>query len=221
MKLFRKIHLWLSVPFGIFITLICFSGAMLVFEPEITDFFKNYLYTDSYVNSVGITVKNERLPFFITMIKLHRWLLADSTGKMIVGISTIVFIFALVTGIILWWPRAQKNLVRSLSVNLKSGWYIFWKSLHVAGGMYVVIFLLAIAFTGLTWSFEWYRTAFYSIANCLDSVSYGELRRIIYAVHTGSWGGFTTRVLWFAVALTGATLPLTGYYIWFKRMKRG
>ena len=36
MKLFRKLHLWLSVPFGIFITLICFSGGMLIFEQEIT-----------------------------------------------------------------------------------------------------------------------------------------------------------------------------------------
>lgn len=33
---FRKIHLWLSVPFGIIITLVCFSGAMLVFEKELT-----------------------------------------------------------------------------------------------------------------------------------------------------------------------------------------
>ena len=31
-KVFRKIHLWLSVPFGLLITLICFSGAMLVFD---------------------------------------------------------------------------------------------------------------------------------------------------------------------------------------------
>ena len=28
-KIFSKIHLWLSVPFGLLITLICFSGAML------------------------------------------------------------------------------------------------------------------------------------------------------------------------------------------------
>ena len=44
MKLFRKIHLWLSVPFGIIITLICFSGAMLVFEPEITRSLKSEAY---------------------------------------------------------------------------------------------------------------------------------------------------------------------------------
>ena len=30
-KIFRQIHLWLSVPFGLIISLICFSGA---FHPE-------------------------------------------------------------------------------------------------------------------------------------------------------------------------------------------
>ena len=44
MKIFRKIHLWLSVPFGIIITLICFSGAMLIFEPEITRSIKSDVY---------------------------------------------------------------------------------------------------------------------------------------------------------------------------------
>ena len=36
-KIFRNIHLWLSVPFGILITLICFSGAALVFEKEVME----------------------------------------------------------------------------------------------------------------------------------------------------------------------------------------
>ena len=48
MKIFRKIHLWLSVPFGIIITLVCFSGAMLIFEPEITRSIKSDVY---YVGS--------------------------------------------------------------------------------------------------------------------------------------------------------------------------
>ena len=43
-KVFRKIHLWLSVPAGIFITLICFSGAMMVFEKEITEWCRHDLY---------------------------------------------------------------------------------------------------------------------------------------------------------------------------------
>ena len=37
------------------------------------------------------------------------------------------------------------------------------QDLHVAGGMYALFFLLAMALTGLTWSFGWYRTGFYKV----------------------------------------------------------
>lgn len=43
-KIFHDIHLWLSVPFGIIIALICFSGAMLVFEQEITQKIQKEIY---------------------------------------------------------------------------------------------------------------------------------------------------------------------------------
>ena len=175
MKFFRKIHLWLSVPFGIIITLICFSGAMLIFEPEITRSVNSHVYyvaevkeqplpmedlmesvkstlPDS-VSITGVTVfkdksrtyqvnlskprrasmfidqysgeitgKYERLGFFSTMFKLHRWLLDSANphgeglkvGKLLVGISTLIFVIALITGVIIWWPRARKNFKRSL-----------------------------------------------------------------------------------------------------------
>ena len=35
-KLFRNIHLWLSLPLGLIISVICLSGASLVFERDIT-----------------------------------------------------------------------------------------------------------------------------------------------------------------------------------------
>ena len=47
--------------------------------------------------------------------------------------------------------------------HLGKGWRRFWYDLHVAGGMYTLIFLLAMALTGLTWSFSWYRTGFYKV----------------------------------------------------------
>ena len=43
-KIFRNIHLWLSIPFGILITLICFSGAALVFEKEVMELCHRDLY---------------------------------------------------------------------------------------------------------------------------------------------------------------------------------
>lgn len=276
MKTFRKIHLWLSVPFGLIVSLICFSGAMLVFEPEITRAVKSDVY---FVNSSegtplsvdelkekvsatlpdsvsvtgvtsfsdkdrawqvnlskprkasvfvdpytgDITGKYERLGFFAVMFRLHRWLLDSANphgdglnvGKTLTGVSTIVFVLALVTGTVLWWPRARRNFRRSMSITFKHRWNGLWRGLHVAGGMYAVIFLLAMALTGLTWSFPWYRDAFYAVCGNADN-----LRGVIYSVHTGSWGGLPTRILWFLGALLGATLPLTGYYIWFRRLRK-
>ena len=373
-KAFRKIHLWLSVPFGILITLICFSGAMLVFEKEVTQWVRPQVFNvdpqgrqplsmDEVVSRVsatlpadvrvmGVTVfddpqkawqltlskpsrasvyanpytgevtgRSERLPFFYTMFRLHRWLLDSRPsgdgvfwGKMVVGVSTLMFVVVLVSGIVIWWPRTKRALKNGLSIAVRKGWRRFWYDLHVAGGMYGLLLLLVMALTGLTWSFDWYRTGFYhafgvevkpsmghsnaalnarqhdggkkhrgakdedgrtderlthwqvvydrlrqenpgasqiSIADGAASVTvnhFGNVRGVdrykfnprtgevtestlykdldnsakirgwIYSVHAGSWGGWLTRVLWFLAALLGASLPLTGYYLWLKRL---
>lgn len=41
-----------------------------------------------------------------------------------------------------------------------------------------------------------------------------------YAFHTGSWGGMTTKVLYFLAAFIGGILPLSGYYLWLKKKRR-
>ena len=43
-RFFRHLHLWLSVPFGLAISLICFTGAILVFERPITEGLAPHLY---------------------------------------------------------------------------------------------------------------------------------------------------------------------------------
>lgn len=399
-KIFRNIHLWLSIPFGILITLICFSGAALVFEKEVMElchrdlyFVKKVeaaplpmeqlmtkvaatlpdsvsvtgvnvssdperayqvtlskprrasMYVDQYTGEV--TGKYERAPFFNFMFRMHRWLLDSMKqdggifwGKMIVGTSTLMFVFVLISGVFVWWPRTRKALKNSLKIVANKGWRRFWYDLHVAGGMYTLVFLLAMALTGLTWSFQWYRTGFYktfgvevqpsmghgnavanatakggksggkpegregrgersgnrgersegeggrsegrgthrrspyahweqvyeqlaqanpgykqiSVSDGSASVAFnrfgnqratdrykfnprngeitettlykdlensGKIRGWIYSVHVGSWGGMLTRILTFIAALIGASLPLTGYYLWIrKKIKR-
>lgn len=102
------------------------------------------------------------------MFRMHRWLLDSMKqdggiflGKMIVGTSTLMFVFVLISGVVVWWPRTRKALKNSLKIVANKGWRRFWYDLHVAGGMYALVFLLAMALTGLTWSFQWYRTGFY------------------------------------------------------------
>jgi uncharacterized iron-regulated membrane protein len=50
-----------------------------------------------------------------------------------------------------------------LKIVMSKGKNRFWYDLHVAGGFYVALLLLAMALTGLTWSYEWYRDGFYSM----------------------------------------------------------
>ena len=48
--------MWLSVPFGIIITLICFSGAMLVFENEVNELMWPELYFVKQVEAAPLPV---------------------------------------------------------------------------------------------------------------------------------------------------------------------
>jgi uncharacterized iron-regulated membrane protein len=222
-KLFKKLHLWLSVPFGLIISAICFSGAALVFETEVMEF----CYPDRYfvsevkekplpveelltavaktlpdsVTITGVTIpadperayqamlsrphraavyvdqytgevkeRHQRAAFFTFMFSMHRWLLDSMKpdggifwGKLIVGAGTLLFVIILITGIVIWAPKTLKGLKNRLSITVRKGWRRFWYDLHVAGGMYALIFLLLMALTGLTWSFSWYRTGFYHV----------------------------------------------------------
>ena len=127
------------------------------------------MYVDQYTGEVK--GKSERSGFFMFMFRMHRWLLDSMNsgnegifwGKVIVGVSTLLLVFVLISGIVIWWPRTRKALKNSLKITETKGWKRFWYDLHVAGGMYALIFLLAVALTGLTWSFSWYRTAFYKV----------------------------------------------------------
>lgn len=82
---------------------------------------------------------------------------------MIVGISTLLMVVILVSGLVIWWPRTRKALNNRLKVSFRKGWRRFWYDSHVALGFYSTLFLLVMALTGLTWSFGWYRSFAYGL----------------------------------------------------------
>ena len=392
-KFLSKLHLWVSVPFGLVITITCFTGAMLVFESEITALCSGGAssvepkgspmpvwqiiervepYLDSGVEVTGVVIpfaaddaykvnlskprraalyvnqytgevqgEYRRPPFFDVMRRLHRWLMDSNPGngaifwgKVIVGASTLAFVVIILTGVVIWWPRNRKMLRNRLKIVVSKGKNRFWYDLHVAGGFYALLFLLAMALTGLTWSYGWYNKAFYSMfsnvkartdvvqpvgeqyevgaatplsssvgGGAVDAVSSataqvdavsgatghaarenspyygwqaavdnvlgndsfntitvsagsisvalgglgnqrafdrykfdeatGEILSADYyrsssqrskavgwvrTLHVGTWGGLFSKLLYFFAALLGASLPLTGYYLWIKRL---
>ncbi len=107
-----------------------------------------------------ISLYTHRNSFFFTMFSLHRWLLAGDVGKLIVGISTSIFLFIILTGLILWWPRTKAKLKQHLTLKW-AGWKRINHDLHIVIGFYTSIFLFAFAFTGLAWSFEWFNNGIY------------------------------------------------------------
>ena len=96
--------------------------------------------------------------FFGTVMKIHRWLLlGDKTGRIIVGIATIIMFFMVMTGLILWFPARLKNLKQGLKIKASASWKRVNHDLHNTLGFYSFTLLLIMALTGLCWSFEWYR----------------------------------------------------------------
>ncbi|MDR1880076.1 MAG: PepSY domain-containing protein [Tannerellaceae bacterium] len=360
----RRIHAWLSIPSGLIITLICFSGAAIVFEEEIMQWcFPSRYYVEVAEGSPLpldrlMEAVNEQLPdtlqvasvylpadpeknyrmsfagqgrmwsmfvdpysgkikeiyhaegnFFTFMRRLHRWLLTGfrpgggfPVGKIVVGVATLLLVFILAAGMILWIIKWRKSGRRyGWRIKWQSGWKRLLYDLHIVGGMYVSLVLLVLALTGLTWSFDWYRTGFYKLfgaelsgkpggqhgerggkgdreqadfalwqqvagqlaaqhpghkalliqngkasvypqatGNVRASDNYtfdpqtgvitgenryanldkaGKLRGWIYSVHTGSWGGWLTRIITCIASLWGASLPLTGYYLWWRKSR--
>jgi uncharacterized iron-regulated membrane protein len=63
-------------------------------------------------------------------------LLAEDIGKLIVGISTSIFLFILLTGIVLWWPKNIKKLKQRVKLKLSAGWKRINHDLHISIGFF-------------------------------------------------------------------------------------
>ena len=125
---------------------------------------KNQAFINPYTAEV-IELYKYQDSFFYTIFAIHRWLLGGDIGKLIVGISTLLFVFILTTGLILWWPKSSKILLQRLKIKSDAGGKRFTHDLHIVLGFYSAIFLFVFAFTGLAWSFEWFNKGIYKITN--------------------------------------------------------
>ncbi|GGG55279.1 PepSY-associated TM helix domain-containing protein [Hymenobacter glacieicola] len=121
-----------------------------------------------FVNPYTATVTGElnyRETFFFTMMALHRGMVGGAIGKLIVGVSTVMFLFIIGTGIVLWWPATRKAVKQRLQVKWTGGWKRLNHDLHIVLGFYSALFLFVFAFTGLAWSFEWFNKGIYAVTN--------------------------------------------------------
>ena len=124
-----------------------------------------------YINPYsGEVIKNEntKYEFFSIVLRLHRnLLLRRSIGSIIIGVSVIIFVIMLISGIILWWPKNKAALKQRIAFKWKKT--TKWKrknyDFHNVLGFYSSLILLVIALTGLVWSFDWFENSVKWVAN--------------------------------------------------------
>lgn len=108
---------------------------------------------------------NRRQSFLFSVEMLHRFLLAgkDSAGDWIVGISTLLFLFILITGVVLWWPKTKNIMRQRLKIKWDGSTKRLVHDLHIVTGFYTSVFLIVIVLTGLIMSFKWANQALFAI----------------------------------------------------------
>ena len=253
--------------------------------------------------------------FFRFILNGHRFLwLPFAIGRPIVNYGTLVFVVLLITGLIWWYPKKWNKSTADKSFKIK--WGASFKrvnlDLHNVLGFYSLLFLAAIALTGMVYGIQWYSNGLYWVTSGgenlgefrrlksdslqvgklytpvqamdaawakvlaknpkstgfyyafpdtkraaatiditvypssgqfynskgytfdqhtlkelkrhdpysvdYDEASFGEkLRKMNYDIHVGSILGFPGKVLAFLASLIGASLPITGFLIWYGR----
>ncbi|WP_276089089.1 PepSY-associated TM helix domain-containing protein [Pedobacter sp. JY14-1] len=252
--------------------------------------------------------------FFRFILNGHRFLwMPYEIGRPIVNYGTLVFVILLITGLVWWYPKKWNKSTREKSFKIK--WGASFKrvnlDLHNVLGFYALLFLAAIALTGMVYGIKWYsdglywvttgeklqefrrmesdslqKGRFYTPVEAIDGAwakviskhqkstgfyysfpdtarsgatidiyvyptagqfynsqsytfdqhtlkelkrsdpyavafnqaSFGQkLRKMNYEIHVGSILGFPGKVLAFLASLIGASLPITGFLIWYGR----
>lgn len=274
---------------------------------QIANSFRESVFVNQYTGEI-VGIYKTQGSFFYTVMQMHRWLMDGSrtAGKYAVGIATLLLVFILISGIIIWFPRNKKNLKKYFTIKKKNGKKRFLFDLHRVLGIYASLIIIVCCLTGLMWSFEWYRNSVLKLFgaevtntnganghgnkhgakkggedhinftnwelvlnNLKDKNENFDYIRIsdktanvhsknaptsrasdsfvfdsnsgnivkthlyidqekrtkvwgwVYDLHVGKYWGMFSKILTFIAALIGASLPITGYYLFFaKRRKR-
>ncbi|SIO16269.1 PepSY-associated TM helix domain-containing protein [Algoriphagus halophilus] len=123
-------------------------------------------YKIAYINPYSgevLKLKDEYADFFRVVLDGHFYLwLPPEIGQPVVASFTLIFLFMVISGLILWWPKKKSNLKQSLKIKWSGRWRRKNYDLHQVLGFYVMIFAFVFSVTGLVWGFSWIRSGLYS-----------------------------------------------------------
>jgi uncharacterized iron-regulated membrane protein len=269
-----------------------------------------YVYLNPYTGDF-IREKIRDRDFFRMALAGHFYLwLPPKIGQPVVSVTVLIFVFLLISGLIMWWPRKWDRATRknNFGINWKAQFKRLNYDLHNVLGFYVLLLAFVIAVTGLVFGFKWFARSYHFVLtgsktitvtkkplsdtayqlssllqNAEDSiwqqvmkeyapvtgllqisfpgktadpvavtynpdkktyykrifryfdrytakelatsipapVTTGEkIYRMNYDIHVGAAFGITGKIIAFTASLICASLPVTGFLIWWGRRKR-
>ncbi|WP_233885835.1 PepSY-associated TM helix domain-containing protein [Tenacibaculum piscium] len=212
-KIIKTLHLWLGLTVGAIVSFSGITGALYVWQPEISSYLTaKELHIDtfdktkiSYQKNIqtvaklteihGDSIKKIQLPyrknnyiiltflngttsyyhpekgvylgtnlktnsFFKTLLQLHRNLCFKPYGSYIIGVSSLIFFFLiLISGFLLWHRSYKRRWKKGFTINWYSSKKKFNYNLHKVAGIYFIIPLITLSFSGAYFTFyKEYRT---------------------------------------------------------------
>lgn len=152
-------------------------GALQIGRPdeawiyEISSMRKAELFVDPSSGKILGMIDHDQGGFY-QLRKLHRWLGdtlnresdAPCVGRIVVGVFTAWSILVILSGFYLWFPRSRKSWALRFRW---PGWsvsgYAPEYQRHTLIGVWCGVPVIALALTGLTWSFPAYRDGFFAL----------------------------------------------------------
>ena len=104
--------------------------------------------------------------FMPTLFHAHRYLLAGEVGKVVVATAGVSLAIAMLTGLVLWWPRMTRAAIwHAVTVRHGGSWIRFNFQLHRAAGFFAAPVLLVTAVSGVYFNMpQWVTPAIGAVA---------------------------------------------------------
>lgn len=130
------------------------------------------VYLNPYSGEV-LKVWSEDDDFFHLILHGHYYLwLPPAIGQPVVASATLIFLFMLISGMVLWWPRNKSAAKQRFSIKWDAAWRRKNYDMHNVLGFYMLAVGLMFAITGLVWGFQWFSEGLYKVTGGQGSPAY-------------------------------------------------
>ncbi len=123
------------------------------------------VYMNPYTGEV-LKYKDMTKDFFRIVLDGHFYLwLPHDIGQPIAASATLVFLFMIISGIVLWWPRNRAARRQRFAIKWNAGFKRKNYDLHSVFGFYMSWVAIFLAVTGLIFGFEWFARSVYFLTS--------------------------------------------------------